>query len=153
MNKNIKIKRGILFVPRLSFILFCILSVMHGTALASTQTSPCDIATGKLNADYKSSLSSAISRQLGEAKVSILEVFQEGEWSIVYIDPHDADEAFLFFHGNPLTARYVTLWAGAAKADEKTKIREWAQSNALGIPVHLADCFASYVTDGTATAR
>ena len=59
---------------------------------------------------------------------------------------HTDRERALFFHGDPLSTRFVTLWAGAARSQEEVAIKAWVIKNASGIPESLATCFAWYVT-------
>ena len=68
------------------------------------------------------------------------------EWSIIYVDTHESDEAYVFYAHDPLRSRYVTLWSGAARMDEEQEIKVWTIKNAPGIPQKLAGCFAWHVT-------
>lgn len=80
--------------------------------------------------------------------VDVLQSFKVDAWSIVYVDTHQADAAFLFYAKDPLTERYVTSWSGAAARQEERSIERWTRKNAPGIPLRLARCFAWYVTQG-----
>jgi hypothetical protein len=80
--------------------------------------------------------------------VDVLHSFRFGNWSILHVDTHQSDEAFLFFEKDPFSERYVALWGGAAAKAEGRNIEKWALKNAPGIPGQLATCFSWYVTDG-----
>jgi hypothetical protein len=69
---------------------------------------------------------------------------------IFFVETHVSDEPFLFYSGDPLANRYVTIWSGAARIDEEQDIYDWVIVNAPGIPVELAKCFAWHVTKGRA---
>ena len=80
------------------------------------------------------------------SSVDVLQSFQLGRWSIVYVDTHESDSAFLFYSNDPRTSHYVTLWSGSAQNNEEQSIEDWAVKNAPGIPPKLAKCFAWHVT-------
>lgn len=88
-----------------------------------------------------------IARQLHAQKVDVLQSFRLDGWTILYVDSHEADEAFLFYSHDPLRPRYITMWSGAAARNEEQSIRAWTLKNAKGIPPKLASCFAWYVTN------
>jgi len=129
---------------RLTIVLFVIL--FGSTAVGA----PCDGIDRSLSAEAKLMLAPVIAKQLQTTAVDLLSSLKSGAWTILYVNPHDADEAFLFYSGDPLTSRYVTLWAGAATRDEESSIRKWVQANAPDAPPALAECFAWYVTKGRA---
>jgi 2-C-methyl-D-erythritol 4-phosphate cytidylyltransferase len=129
---------------RLTIALFIIL---FGSAAAGA---PCDGIDSSLSTETKVTLAPVIAKQLQTTTVDVLSSLKSGAWTILYVNPHDADQAFLFYSGDPLTSRYVTLWAGAATRDEESSIRKWVQANAPGAPSPLARCFAWYVTKGRA---
>ena len=87
-----------------------------------------------------------IAKQLGMSNVDVLQSFELNGWSIINVDTHQSDQAFLFYAHDPLTSRYVTLWSGGAARDEEESIRSWVVQNAHGIPARLARCFAWHVT-------
>ena len=109
--------------------------------------SPCDDVDRTLTNERKVVLSTEIAKQLHVSNVDVLQSFRSGVWSIIYIDTHEADSAFLFFSSSPLTSRYITLWSGAPSIDEGQKIKEWTLNNAHGIPSRLAECFAWHVAN------
>lgn len=129
---------------RLTIALFIIL---FRSAAAGT---PCDDINSSLGTETKMMLAPVIAKQLQTTTVDVLSSFKSGAWTILYVNPHDADEAFLFYSGDPLTSRYVTLWAGAAIRNEESSIRKWVRANAPGAPSPLTRCFAWYVTNGRA---
>ena len=122
----------------LTFLLFA------SVAMAS----PCRGIDQALSPEAKASLAPTIAKQMQTSNVEVLRSFRGGDWSILYVDPHDSDEAFLFYSGNPQISHFVTLWAGAATTHEQATIRKWVRINAPGIPAPLAACFAWYVTQG-----
>jgi hypothetical protein len=88
----------------------------------------------------------AVARDMHVQKVKLLESFHAGSWRILYVESYVADEAFLFYPGDPSAHHYVTLWAGAAMPTEQASILAWTEKNAPGIPPKLAACFAWHVT-------
>jgi hypothetical protein len=80
--------------------------------------------------------------------VDVLQAFRQEDWTILYVETHVSDEVFLFYSGDPLSHRYITLWSGAAAMDEETDIMRWAAANAPGIPKRLAACFAHVAVNG-----
>ena len=58
--------------------------------------------------------------------------------TIYQVAPPDTDPAFLFFSGDPVSHRYVALWAGVAVPSEERVVRRWVSKNAPGIPKPLA---------------
>ena len=110
--------------------------------------SSCNDVDRSLTTARKLALAPAIAKQLKTSQVDVLQSFASGGWSIILVDSHDADEAFLFYSSDPLTSHYVSLWSGAAEVDEEQKIKDWAIKNAPSIPTKLANCFAWYVTLG-----
>lgn len=86
----------------------------------------------------------AKSQNLPDAAVR--QVFKSGSWEILYVTSSRTDGAYLFYAVPPEDASPVTLWAGAARADETAGIEHWVAQHAAGIPADLAKCFAVYVT-------
>jgi hypothetical protein len=107
---------------------------------------PCDGIDRTLTDERRALLARALAKQLNTSRVDVLQSFRSGEWQIVYVDTHDSDESFLFFHADPLVSRYVTRWGGAAARFEEQAVREWTIKNAPRIPRKLASCFAWHVT-------
>jgi hypothetical protein len=127
-------------------ILAAMLILYASTACAAT--SPCDGVDGGLSDESKAKLAPVIAKQLHVSSVDVLQSFRLNGWNIVYVDSHQADQAFLFYSRDPLTSPYVTLWSGAATTDEEQQIKEWTLKSAPGIPDELASCFAWHVTNG-----
>ncbi len=116
-------------------------------AMASVASaSPCDGVDHHLSDETKTALAPALAKQLNVSVVDVLQSYRLGRWSIIYVDTHEADEAFLFFADDPLASHYVTLWSGAALRTEEKRIKRWVLKNAPGIPKRLASCFAWHVT-------
>ncbi|WP_430455069.1 hypothetical protein [Rheinheimera sp.] len=110
---------------------------------------PCVGVDRTLSNTEKSKLSEAIARQMGPEKVEIYESFKNGGWSIIYASAGIGDTPFLFYLGDPTKAVHpVTVWSGAATFFETAEISEWVVSEAKGIPLELANCFAWHVTLG-----
>ncbi len=132
------------------FLQFVSLLLVIGVAMpgCAWSASPCDNVDRGLTDKIKMEWAPAIARQLHAQKVDVLQSFQFGGWSIIYVDSHEADEAFLFYSHDPLRSHYVTMWSGAAMRDEQQSIKAWTLKNAPGIPQPLAGCFAWYVTNG-----
>ena len=119
--------------------------LLISACLSAAEASPCE-GVDRAGAAREPGLARSIARQLNVPKVDLLQSFRDGRWRILYVDTHVADEAFLFFAGDPATARYVTMWSGGAAPNEERSIESWAKANAPGIPERLAACFAWHVT-------
>ena len=128
--------------PSVIYVLLATLILLTATARAQ----PCSGINRQLDNERKAVLAPAIANQLQASAVDVLQLFKMGNWSIIYVDTHDADEVFLFYAADPLTSHYTTLWSGAAAKNEESKIRNWVINNAPGIPNRLAGCFAWHVT-------
>lgn len=113
------------------------ISVAHAT--------PCDGIDRSLTPERRVALAPAIAKELSSRSLDVLQSFRSDSWSIIYVDTHEADRAFLFFDSNPLTGHYVTLWSGTARPTEEQEILNWATKYAPGIPSALARCFAWHV--------
>ena len=122
----------------------CFVVFMTLTSVACA--SPCSGVDRQLSEERKAELAPEIAKQLNATRVDVLQSFRLGRWSIVYVDTHQADEAFLFFADDPLVNHYVTLWSGAASKSEEKSVKGWVVKNAPGIPHRLASCFAWHVT-------
>lgn len=120
--------------------------ILTTTVTAACAASPCDGVNRNLSNQRKTALARTIAKQLQVPAVDVLESFRVGGWSIIYVDTHQADQAFLFYSHDPMTSRFVTLWGGAARSSEEHEIRIWTLKNVPGIPEKLADCFAWHVT-------
>jgi len=97
---------------------------------------------------YEHSIASAVAENIGAESASILQVFRYQGWSIVLAEAPEADNAFVFYSGEPTSSRAVAIWGGAAASFEEQAINDWALENAPGIPKQLARCFSWYVTHG-----
>jgi len=91
-------------------------------------------------------LGPSVAKQLGTKKADISQSFRFGGWSILYVSTGVADDAYVFYSGDPMRKKFVTLWGGAALENEEKAIRVWTLKNAPGIPLTLARCFAWHVT-------
>jgi hypothetical protein len=116
-------------------------------ASSALAASPCDGVDRSLTSERKAELAPGIAKELKVSKVDVLQSFRFGGWSIILVDTHESDEAFLFYGRDPLTSRYVALWGGAAESFEEREVKSWAIKNAPGIPPKLANCFAWHVTN------
>jgi hypothetical protein len=139
---------------KLRNFLFCLLLVA-GPGAAAASSAECSGVDRTVTEETKARLAPLVAAQLetptdtGQLKVStvdVLESFRSRAWTILYVDTHTSDNAFLFYRESATGARFVTLWAGAARSDEQRQIRQWVQKNAPGIPTRLANCFAWHVT-------
>ena len=128
------------------FRLFFIVAFTVATSAAWAATPCAGVNRGLTNA-RKVALAPRIAKQLNVLRVDVLESFQFGGWSFIYVDTHESDDAFLFYSHDPLTSRYLTLWGGSARIDEEQGIKDWTIKNASGIPPRLASCFAWRVTN------
>lgn len=107
---------------------------------------PCDGIDRAVGLVRSRALVPALRRQLRARSVEVLQSYSSGSWSILYVDTHETDRLYLFFSGNPLRSRYVTLWNGSAPPEDEQGVLKWTLRNAPGIPPPLARCFAWHVT-------
>jgi hypothetical protein len=128
-----------------NFLISMLIAAIITTSSAACAL-PCDGVDRSISKEYVDILATAIAKQLKVASVEVLQLFKIDSWSIVYVDTHESDEAFLFYENDPLTSRYVILWSGAAACNEERQIKDWVIKNAPGIPEKLADCFAWYIS-------
>jgi len=91
-------------------------------------------------------LNPVVAKQLNAKHAEISKSFRLGGWSILYVSTGEADDAYVFYSGDPMRNKYVTLWGGVALENEEQEIRDWTLKNAPGIPQTLARCFAWHVT-------
>ena len=124
-------------------LLIAALAVAAPSIWAAT---PCYGVDRGITNERKAALGPGIARQLNVMHVDVLESWQFGGWSIIYVDTHESDDAFLFYSHDALTSPYLTLWGGVATPDEEREVKDWTLKNAPGIPPRLADCFAWHVT-------
>jgi hypothetical protein len=126
-------------------------------ASVSAVASPCDGVDQSLPDERKAVLAPIVSKQLASKidihSVEVMRSFHFKDWFILYIDPKTADEAFLFYNGDPINHLYLLAWPDAfSENDERQVIRTLLRGKTKGIPRPLAACFAWYVTKG-ATQR
>src|SRR5882762_8211704 len=55
--------------------------------------SPCTGIDQVLSPETKANLAPAIAKQMQAANVEVLRSFRGGEWSILYVNPHESDDA------------------------------------------------------------
>jgi hypothetical protein len=129
------------------------LLVVSAIALTlSTATQPvraenaCTDVDRTLSKERVKALGPIIAKQLGAKHAEISQSFRFGGWIILYVSTGEADDAYVFYSGDPMRSNYVTLWSGAAREDENKEIQDWTLKNAPGIPRTLASCFAWHVT-------
>jgi hypothetical protein len=130
-----------------------ILLVLSAIALTlSTATLPvraenaCSGVDRTLPKQRAKALGPVIAKQLDAKQAEISQSFRFDGWSILYVSTGEADDAFVFYSGDPMRNKYVTLWGGVALENEEGEIRAWTVKNAPGIPRTLANCFAWHVT-------
>lgn len=123
-----------------------ILLMVSSVAIAHT---PCDGINRDLrfSSEQIVSLKANIDRQASAEYIDIKNIFSEQGWSVLHIDSHNSDEAWLFFSGDIMTAHYVTLWSGAATIFEGPDLVAQFKKEAPGIPDHLARCLAWHIAE------
>jgi hypothetical protein len=131
-----------------------ILLVLSAVALILATTVPpvsaqnaCSEVDRTLSREHANALGPVIAKQLDAKRAEISQSFRFNGWSILYVSTGDADDAFVFYSGDPMRSKYVTLWGGVALKNEEKEIRAWTLKNAPGIPRTLANCFAWHVTN------
>ena len=122
----------------LTFLMLVICSQASATS--------CSAVSHALTSAQRAAWAPVLAKQLSVSSVSVSQSFALADWHIVYVKTPNTDSPFLFFHGDPLSTHFVTLWAGAARSQEEGSIKAWVIKNAQGIPEPLASCFAWYVT-------
>ncbi|MHB8455883.1 MAG: hypothetical protein ACYDDO_14585 [Acidiferrobacterales bacterium] len=127
-------------------MVLALIAVLTTIVSAACAASPCDGVNRNRTKQRKTALTAVIAKQLQVPAVDVLESFRVGGWSVIYVDTHQSDQAFLFYSHDPLTNHYVILWGGATRRSEEQEIRDWTLKKAPGIPRQLADCFAWHVT-------
>jgi hypothetical protein len=123
-----------------------LLTLLLLAACSHVSATSCDPVSRTLTNAQRIAWAPVLAKQLSVSSVSVSQSFTLSGWHIVYVETPNADSPFLFFHGDPLSTHFVTLWAGAARMQEEGSIRAWVIKNASGIPAPLATCFAWYVT-------
>lgn len=106
----------------------------------------CSAVDRTLPKERAKALGPLVARQLNAKRAEISQSFRFGGWSILYVSTGEADDAYVFYSGDPTRNKFVTLWGGVALQDEENEIRTWTLKNAPGIPLTLAKCFAWHVT-------
>ena len=140
--------RQLLFLSLASVLCGC------GTSrLSKTNPYSCQGIDRMLSGERKAALAPRVAKQLqaqlpGLSAVDVLQSFRQGDWTVLYVDTHESDEAFLFYSADPLSHRYITLWSGGAAKGEEADIMQWTAAHAPGIPRRLAACFAHVAVYG-----
>jgi hypothetical protein len=135
----------------MKFILVVVSAVGLTLTMATLPASAENACTGvdkTLPKERARVLAPVIAKQLHAKRAEISQSLRFGGWSILYVSTGEADDAFVFYSGDPMRNKYVTVWGGVALDDEEKEIRAWTLKNAPGIPRTLANCFAWYVTTG-----
>jgi hypothetical protein len=127
-------------------VLSALTLTLSTAALVSRAENACSEVDRALSKERRRALGPAIARQLSAKKAEISQSFRFEGWSIFYVSTGEADDAYVFYSGDPTRSKYVTLWGGVALADEEKEIRAWTLKNAPGIPHTLANGFAWHVT-------
>ena len=130
-----------------------ILLVLSAMALTLSTVTPsvsaesaCSGVDRTLAKERARALGPVIAKQLEAKRAEISQSLRFDGWSILYVSTGEADDAFVFYSGDPMRNKYVTLWGGVALENEEKEIRTWTLKNAPGIPRTLANCFAWHVT-------
>ena len=95
---------------KLPFIFLSILIFLSTNAIATATATACDKIDHRLNEQGKIELGPVISKQLQVTNVNVLQSFKLDAWSIILVDTHESDEAFLFWETQKLI---TTLLYGA----------------------------------------
>lgn len=143
--RGYSVARNLWTVKRI-VLLCCLAAGLFSMVTYGANASPCNGVDRSLSSNRKLALAPKIAKELYVASVDVLQSFRSHGWSIIYVDTHESDETFLFYPGDPMTARYVTLWGGAATIYEEGEIEKWVLKNVPKIPRKLARCFAWHVT-------
>ncbi|MFA6970993.1 MAG: hypothetical protein WC208_06270 [Gallionella sp.] len=117
--------------------------------------SACDGIDRSLSIERKAILAPLVTKQLAQQidiqSAEVLESFRYKGWYILYVEPKTADEAFLFYNGDPATHSYLLAWPDAfSENDERNVLQTLSSGSTKRIPRPLARCFAWHVTQGVA---
>lgn len=120
-------------------------------ASAACIASPCDSIDRSLSPERKAVLAPVVTKQIARQidiqSAEVLESYYYKGWYILYVDPKTADEAFLFYKGDPLSHSYFLAWPDAfSENDQRHVMRTLSRGKTKGIPRPLAECFAWHVT-------
>lgn len=115
-------------------------------ACSQASATSCNAVSQALTNVQRIAWAPVLAKQLKVSSASVNQSFALADWRIIYVETPDTDSPFLFFHGDPLSTHFITLWAGAARSQEEGAIKAWVIKNAPGIPEPLAACFAWHVT-------
>jgi hypothetical protein len=118
----------------------------YARILSLVASDQCDGIDRSLSGKRKVELALAIKKQQNLAKIDVLESFEFDGWRIVHIANHISDDPYLFYAADPLVAKPLAAWGGAATIFETDEVKQWTKTNAPGIPDALAACFAWRVT-------
>jgi hypothetical protein len=122
------------------------IGIFYLTIAMAATASPCNGIDRSLSEAQKVKLAPVIAKEEKVAKVKVLESFKSGNWHIIFIENYVSDEPYLFYSGDPMVAKPITAWSGAATIYEEQEMKEWTVKNVPGIPGNLAGCFAWHVT-------
>lgn len=78
----------------------------------------------------------------------VFEHMSDGSWHIVWAEPHNMERGAFFITTVGNAPRFVTVWGGAARKNERKSVADWALAIDPRFPHPLADCFAWYATIG-----
>jgi hypothetical protein len=131
---------------RMKFAITLVTAYASSVVAGMAEPNSCNGINRSLTTEQAATFSRHVRNEFKAKEADILQIFRFRGWSILYVDTHDADEAFVFYRGDPARTHYVTVWSGAAGYNEEDEIRLWAEKNAPGIPHRLAECFAWHVT-------
>jgi hypothetical protein len=121
----------------MKLLIASVLLVLSTTANAL----PCDGLENSVTPDVKAAWQIEFAKQLESAKVEYVRSFRAKDWYMIFVRPIEADDVYLFFHGDPTHTKHITLWGGLARMDEGPEIERWVLKEAPGIPKSLASCF------------
>lgn len=120
-----------------------IIALLAFTVFSTTAHSdPCAGVTRAISKSKKASIESVMAKKLKTESAVIFEYMEAGGWKLIWVDTNDSEPGVFFFHENPLSGKYVTVWGGAATYGEESQVISWANANAPGIPANLSSCFA-----------
>ena len=122
------------------------ITLILSATLLSRAESACSGVDRTLPKERSKALAPILAKQLDAKHAEISKSFRFGGWSILYVSTGEADDAYVFYSGDPMQIKYVTLWGGVALENKEQEIRDWTLKNAPGIPRTLARCFAWHVT-------
>ena len=84
-----------------NFLVSIFIATIVAISSVACASTPCDGVNRSLSKERIVVLSPVIAKQLHVSTVDVLQSFRMDRWSIIYVETHESDEAFLFYADDP----------------------------------------------------